>query len=226
MKFRKFMFAVAVCVFAFFLLCACKTDMEKYGSDVSELRRNVYEGASESMSVTAITGIREDPYVIDGHCAGVKEFTVIKIVPKEFIAGKAYTFVAKFGDNEYTGEFAMHPFGKSFSADIAAECADASISLTVSSDGYEESFTLNSVVTEDMVSAEKALEIAASRLKKEVSSLCSGGRLCAEIYIRLMANPIDNSGEYHWYVAFVGESQQTYAALIHPVTMEIVAVRD
>ncbi len=225
MKFKKFIIA-AVCAMTVFALCACKTDMEKYGSNISELRRNVYEGGSESMAVTAIAGVREDPYVIDGHCAGVKEFTVIKIVPKEFIAGKVYSYAVNFGGNEYTGEFSQHPFGKSFSADISAECSDASITLTVRSDGYEETFTLESVVTEDMVSAEKALEIASSRLKKEISSLTSGGRLCAEIYIRLMANPIDNSGEYHWYVAFVGESQLTYAALIQPVTMEIVAVRD
>ena len=225
MKFKKFA-VVFICIISLLSLFGCKTDMEKYGSNISELRRNVYEGGSENMQVTAITGVREDPYMIDGHCSGVRDFTVIKIVPKEFIAGKIYTYVANIDGAEYTGEFRQHPFGKSFSADIQAACNASSITLSVSADGASEEFTLISVVTEDMISAEKALEIATGRLKSEVSSLTSGGRLCAEIYIRLMANPVDNSGAYHWYVAFVGESQITYAALIEPVTMEIVAVRD
>ncbi len=225
MKLKRFALIV-VCAVVSLCLFGCKTDMEKYGSNISELRDNVYVGGDENISVTAITGVREDPYVIDGHCAGSREFTVITIVPKEFIAGKVYSYIANINGNEYTGEFKQHPFGKSFSADITARCGGGEITVSVSADGIASEFTLSSVVTEDMISAEKALEIASGRLKKEISSLTSGGRLCAEIYIRLMANPIDNSGKYHWYVAYVGEAQLTYAALIEPVTMEIVAVRD
>ena len=213
-----------------FLLCfslvGCKTEMEKRESNISELRSAVYVGGNDTMTVTAITGKREEPYVIDGHCSGVRDFTVIKIEPKQFDAGRVYSYAADLDGTQYTGQFVRHPFGKSFSADIEAVCTQSSITVTVSTDGAEEEFVLNSVVTEDMISAEKALEIASARLKKEIASLTSGGELCAEIYVRLMANPIDNSGEYMWYIAYVGEGQTTYAALINPRTMEIVAVRD
>lgn len=217
---------IFVCIVAALSFTGCKPQIEKYAENISELRDNVYEGGNETMTVTAITGRREDPYILDGHCTGAQDFTLIKIVPKEFIAGKVYSYSVKIGDKEFTGEMKQHPFGKSFSADIAARSYENEIAVSVTADAQTETFTLVSVVTEDMIKADKALEIASARLKKEISSLSSGGRLCAEIYIRLMPNPIDNSGSYHWYVAYIGEAQLTYAALIEPHSMEIVAVRD
>ncbi|MDR2201632.1 MAG: hypothetical protein LBP26_02545 [Clostridiales bacterium] len=209
----------------FLSVAGCKTELEKNESNISELRTNVYAGGDAAMRVTAITGRRENPYVLDGHCGQTRDFTVITIEPTEFDYDKIYSYKLTVGDTEYTGELARHPFGRTFSADIEAKADGDTLTCSVTDNGAESQFVLTSVRTPEMIDENKAIEIAAARLKKPIASLTGGGRLNAEIYIRLMANPIDNSGGYYWYVAYVNESA-IYAVLIEPVSMEILAVRD
>lgn len=226
MKIKKvFSLILSVCFMCLFL-SACTQKIDKYGAYISELRTNVYTAKSDNFKVSAITGKRENPYNLDGNCSGTQEFTVLTIEPAQYIASKRYTYKAVVNGVEYSGELKPHPFGKSFSADILKKCETDSITCVISTSDSTENFNLLSVKTPDMIDEAKALDIACAKLKKQIDSIEANGQLNAEIYIRLMENPIDNNGGYYWYVAFIGKAQLIYAALIHPVTMEVLAVRD
>lgn len=200
-------------------LCACSSPLDKYADKISELRTGVYEGGNEYYDATAVTGIREDPFLIDGKPGKTINFTVVTIRPKVFDPTAKYTFKANLDGKEYSGPLNKHPFEESFSADIACKTSSSALTFTVIG-GSESTLVLNSVIGENFINAEKAFELGFGKLKGAVEGLTD-----YELYIRLIKNPLGDDGNYYWYVAFVTKDN-TYAVLINAVTTEIVASRE
>lgn len=211
-------FVIVLVIMSAFVLASCSGGLGKYEKSVSEYRDNVYIGSSENFSAEAVTGYHETPFVIDGKSDNKSDFLVVTITPKDFDPTAEYKYKVTVGGVEYEGDFVKHPFENTYSFEIAARCLENGLSVAV--DG--ESIELTSVKNENFISPEKAFEIALKRLEK--TDIVKSGNY--EIYIRLIANPVNASGGYFWYVAFVDESQDTCAALIQPETMEITAVRE
>lgn len=208
--------ALAVMFFA----CACKSTVQKYDAKISELRSGVYAAESAQAKITAITGRRETPYILNGVSEAKEAYTVVTMVPAAFISGATYKYKLTCGDKTYEGEMMQHPFAESFSADIK-EAVDGVLSLSVVGEGIDLALTLESVVPPSSVSADKALEVALSRLKKSLKDKSD-----YEIYLRLTLNPVDDSGGYYWYVSFVDVDSEVCAVLIDSVTCEIRAIRE
>ena len=116
-----------------------------------------------------------------------------------------------------------HPFAQSLSVDIPAT-ATGDFTVTVFGGG-EQTFELKNSVQGEIISAEKAFDIALDKLKNELKKFRSKGKLHAEIYVRLMENPIDGNGGYFWYVSFVGEDKVTVAVLLRGDTGAVAATR-
>ncbi|MCL2234248.1 MAG: hypothetical protein FWC11_00860 [Firmicutes bacterium] len=210
-----------------FALIGCGINVSRFEGNISEKRVNVFVGEIEGLKVQAITGQKEEPFLLDGTATGMQDFTLITIEPSEFLGTVEFSYRVKIGENEFSGEFVPHPFGKTYSTNIDMVSNVKTITLFVQrGEGEEREVVLTSVLTEDMIDYYKALSIAANRLDKQINSLTTNGVLNAEIYVRLMANPIDNTGGFFWYVAFLTPEGNLYAVLIDPVSMEVVAVRD
>ena len=200
-------------------LCACSSPLDKYADKISELRTGVYEGSNELYDATAVTGVREDPFLIDGKSGKTIKFTVVTVRPKVFDPTAKYTFKATIDGKEYNGPLNKHPFEESYSADIGCKTAASALTFTVVGDS-ESTLVLNTVVGENFIGAEKAFELGHAKLKNAVQNLSE-----YELYIRLIKNPLGDDGNYYWYVAFV-TGDNTYAVLINAVTTEIVASRE
>lgn len=213
-------FAVCMAV----ALCGCtKSNLEKYSENISELREHIFAAESAEYKVTAISGMREEPYEMNGVSAGSRDFTVVTVTPADFKADKSYRYRTEIAGEVYEGDLLPHPFAQSLSADIPAE-AKEDFTFTVTGDG-EVDFQMVRAVTGEMISADKALGIALDKLSGELKKFRSGGTLNAEIYVRLMENPIDGNGGYFWYVAFVGEDKATVAVLLRGDTGAVSAIR-
>lgn len=205
-------------------LCACgRSDLEKYGDKISELREHLFSAACAECSVTAIAGKREDPYRMDGVSGDKRDFTVITVTPTAFASDKTYRYRTEINGVTYEGDLLPHPFAQSLSVDIPV-AAQEGFALTVSGDG-EWQLQVERVVTGELIGAEKALSIALDKLKDNLRPLKNKGKLNAEVYVRLLENPIDGSGGYYWYVAFVGEDKVTVAVLLRGDTGEVSALR-
>ncbi len=201
-----------------FFLSACSNGFKKYTKSVSEYRDDVFEGADADFSVEAMSGYRESPFEIDGRSGEKMDFCLVTISPREFDPLATYHYKVKLGEVEYEGDCVKHPFENTYSFEVAARCVDPTFNVEINGKSVE----LRSVKSELFITPEKAFEIALKRLgdndiikKKD-----------HEIYIRLIKNPVNSSGGYFWYVAFVDEEQATCAVLIQPETMEITAVRE
>jgi len=214
-------------LFTFAACAACTPSMERLGHLVSELRENIFVGESDNFRVSIITGFREDPFLMDGRVGELRDFTLITLTPKSETSEGNYTFVTTVDGVQFRGAFLPHPFSNTLSAEINVRAGQNEIPLTViNAAGVEESLFAKSVLTEQMIGVEKALEIAENKLRYSLEVFKVNGVLQAEIYIRIMPNPIDNSGGYHWYVAFIGQNQTIFAVLIDPISMQVVAVRN
>lgn len=206
-------------------LFGCKGTVEKNFEKISELRDAVYEGGDEALKVTAISGLKEEPFDIDGLANGMTEFTLITIVPSDFDETVGYSYEITISDSDFVGAFAIHPFENSYSALIPLRTDAESLEVAVIKGKTRTEYVLSSPITENFIDADKALEIALKKLSSCLKSFDKDD-ISYEIYCRLTANPISNADGYYWYVAFVGEGGTTFAVLIDPETMEIVAIRD
>ena len=218
------------CVLALMLLvalgafCGCaSSQLEKNMDNVSELREHLFAAESADYKLTAISGIREEPYELDGVSSSKRDFTVLTVTPVVFSADKTYRYKTEINGTTYEGDLLPHPFAQSLSADIPAT-ATSDFAVTIICGG-EQSFELKNLVQGELIGAEKAFDIALDKLKNELKKFRSKGKLHAEIYVRLMENPIDGNGGYFWYVSFVGEDKVTVAVLLRGDTGAVAATR-
>lgn len=204
------------------LIFACTPDLEK-NPRLSELRSDIMMGNNDEYSIVLVSGIREDPFDIDGMSQKDKVFfTVITVTPAEYNPLAEYSFSVTIGGETYTGKLNRHPYNQSYSVEINVLTSQKELEIIISQGNNDSAITLNSVVGEDFISGNKAFQIAEKKLKDKISA--KGGNY--EVFVRLIENPINASGGYFWYVAFIFEDETTYAVLIEPVTMEIQAIKE
>lgn len=205
------------------LLCGCGGgNLKKYEANISEIREHLFAAASAEYTVSAVAGVREDPYETDGKSGAKRAFTVVTVIPASYPAGQTLRYRAASGEQSFEGDLLPHPFAPQFSVDLPFTATDA-FSFTVI--GKEEStFTLERVVTGDAIGAEKALTIALDKLKKDLSRFKSKGKLHAEIYVRLIENTTSGVGGYFWYVAFANTAD-SIAVLLYADTGAVAATR-
>lgn len=211
-------FVIMLVLLSVTCLIACVGPMGKYEKSISEYRDNVFIGSCESFSAEAVSGYRETPFTIDGKSGAKADFCLVTITPADFDPTEEYKYKVTLNGVEYEGDFVKHPFENTYSFEIAARCNENSFVVTVG----EVNIELTSVKNENFILPEKAFEIALKRLSN--CEIVKSGNY--EIYIRLIANPINAAGGYFWYVAFVDDEQETCGVLIEPETMEITAVRE
>jgi hypothetical protein len=223
MKKRIFLIGFIV-VFSLAVFAACMPSGVKQNPRLSELRDNILVGEAGGYRVVAVTGMRENPFAIDGISQKEKvNFTVITVTPVTYLPGIEYEFEVKIGANEYKGKLVRHPFNNTYSTEIAVATLENSLEFIIKG-APNATVTLTSVKNENYIDADKAYSIAYNKLKSNIEDKSKDKEY--EIFIRLIENPVNSSGGYYWYVAFIFEDDTTYACLIEPTSMEIVAVKD
>jgi len=229
---QKKLFKIILFIFVIILsipLLGCKTAIEKYGNYISELRDNIFLAQAENFSVKIITGRREDPFIMDGIVGEVRDFTVITVTPLLGLV-QELNYSALINGETFEGALIPHPFQNTLSIDLRvfANGEDISVKLKYQAGENitETVLTAKSVRTPDMIDAHKAIEIAEKQLRYRIADFRVDGNFEAEIFVRLLQNPIDNSGGFYWYVAFIARTGEIVATLINPISMEVVAVRD
>ena len=215
--------AVLVCALLLVGTVACSGKFD-YSEYLSENRTDTFVAEIEGGKLTADTGTRENPYKVDGTSCEKEQFTVITFTPDTFIPGKKYGYIAVIDWVEHSGDMVMHPFGDSYSADIKDKSDASEIPFKIVDGETVIETTLKSVMTEDMIDAERALTVGREALQEAFDSHTEGKTLKGELYVRIVFNPVTEEGGYYWYVALCAE--KTYAVLIDPKTEAIIAKRE
>ncbi|HEY8443410.1 MAG TPA: hypothetical protein VIL24_01255 [Clostridia bacterium] len=200
--------------------------------NLSEIRVNIYEFSNDNMSVNIITGEREEPYVLDGKANGMIEYTVITFTPEnpDYISSEiTYNYTLKTGKKDYSGKFTMHPFGNSYAAEINEMINAKSVQLTVTASKddwkFEESAVIESILTSEMMGWQEALIKGKDALKKATESMYEKNKLKAEVYVKLLCDPLGKTSDHFWYVAFA-DGNKIVSALLDPVSKEVLALKE
>lgn len=214
-------FTVILLIFCSSLWCSgCKKE-NAYLAYISDLKQDVYTGQINDITVTAYYGFCEEPFINDG-IAGEKVYGYtfkLDIIPDDVrrlleLSADGNTFSAVFTPDEVTSEYkAFIEIKKHFEREFTVTYICGSEKTPV---------TLCSLLPENCISYERALELLTEKQQPLLSAYNSDNGFNAEIYMRIF---IKNDAPY-WYVGIANGNGTLKALLIDGVSGELLAVRE
>ncbi|MBR2989295.1 MAG: hypothetical protein IKC64_06210 [Clostridia bacterium] len=208
--------ALPFCLICVFFALGCSGELERNYNRISEIRDELMVGNGSNFSVEVISGVRENPFVIDGKSSGKRDFTVVT-VKGEFSPDKPVQYSLTYNGIKYDGTLDKHPLKNSYSTELNV-VIKGEVEITVYHADKSEKVSAKSVKRDDTITCERALEIARTKLGKRMND--------GELYIRYIVNPISTAQGYYYYVAVCPDEDEVYAVLIDEINGQIVAVRE
>ncbi len=185
---------------------------------VSERRSAYLYAEDDRFKVSAVSGVREQPYEADGKVGELVPYTLVTVAPtssEKFDVDAAYTYEAcvKYdgGEKKFGGALVVHPFAASFSAEFPFETTGCEVTVRVFAGGEKYDYTMTSLAEKDMIGYDTAIEAA----KKELGDAAVG-----EIRVKLIKSPIGDG--VCWHVEFCGDGGRS-GVLLDPVTAKVLA---
>jgi len=193
-----------------------------------EVRDVMFVSNDDDYLISLMSGQREQDYAIDGKVSELVPFGVLVFnrLDGGVIESENITYALKFGENYFTGNMEKSPYDNSYLVDIENEIpTDASVLVTVNLGGGKiVEKTLNCVSNNFTVSKDRAVEIAQTKLKTNISKMQKSGEY--EAYVRILKDYSDEENRtYFWYIALIGTDGNTAGILIDSNTEEIVTMK-
>lgn len=217
---------LAVCVIltvcaAAAAFAACNKEGGETPSDISRSVGSLYAGGSDSFAVTVESGVRETPFIADGKVGEVKDFTELSVTPLTVNGYEEIAFVlygAEEGAESVSGTLTAGTFGE-FRGEITLPFAPVKIALTA--DGQTFELELEDVLDGKLTSAD-AVNVAKKQFAERIAAEEADGKPAREIYVKLITGDRET---YYFYVSFIGEGTDYWAALIDPSDGTVVSHR-
>lgn len=219
MKKRLLFCLLCLCLLPVF--CGCKS-ASPYLSATSELTDNVFFGETESYTITALTGKRENPYVSEGVKGETYPFFHITVKVKgECSLGEEFGVSATVNGETYACDLTFSPLGEKLtgSLPVKAPAKDTAVALTVYRGGESQTVTLTCPAT--VCKYEDALSSAVNTLGKDVSRHLKKGKFHGEIHARLTRV----QSVTYWFITFIPLEGESCSALADASTGEVLAVK-
>lgn len=186
-------------------------------NSVTELRQNVYEGASENYKLKAAYGYDET-------LAGDRAYRLTFLLCDKTSSAETYTLTFNSGELNFTEDFKFSPVTGTLKTCVAIENFTASaFCVTVSTGGTSESVTLKTLVLSRALDYKTAL-ICLKKSQPELVALYNGenGEFNGKVTARIL---VKNEKPY-WYVGLKNENGALKALLVDGLTGEVLAVRE
>lgn len=176
MKKRNSILLCCLLLLTLSLFAACAK--QDFKSAVSELRHTLYLGQSESYTLEAGAGKREQPYLADGRVGDISPFFEVKIMAEDHT--KTLTISFSIDGKEYGGELSFDNVTERYTYSESIETTAKTIVFTIGT----ETLTATAVNQSDESGA--VLDQVAKTESELFDSLTQNGRFHGEIYIRLL----------------------------------------
>ena len=153
-NFIKKVTAVLLVIIASF--CAgCSGELERNYNRISEIRDELLVANGTDFTVEIISGVRENPYIIDGKSSSKSNFTVIT-VKGEFSPDNPVQYSLTYDGVKYDGALDKHPLKNSYSTELGV-VIKSEAEITIYRDGEGEKVCAKSVKKAQTITSEKAL---------------------------------------------------------------------
>lgn len=196
-------------------------------NNLSEVTYNLFEGKTEQINATLMSGLREKSYSLDGTARELKEFGVIRVAflteTTGFIGHPRYRMTVN--DTLYEGLLEKNPFRSVYVADIQKIVPDdAQVLLVVEWDTLYQTVELDLISTNWSVNWEEALKLGIENAdERYFNSLIIGGDFLAEVQVLIMTDITGNLENYYWNVIIYGKNGSTLSVVIDPQTGDIIS---
>lgn len=205
--------------FSIFSGCLPKNTLAQH---VSELRSDLFFGQSQNYSLKAGYGFKETPYHNDGNVKQKEYLLTFRLEDKE-TDQLLYSLSMTINSNVYSAEFKINPITHALTAEIKIDNFNLKtfdVEIAVGAD--KETITMTSILPENTISYEKALQHLQEKQSKLLSSYYDqNGLFNAEIHIRVLVK----DQKPYWYVG-LAKNKNLKALLIDGVSGEILAIRE
>lgn len=200
---------------------ACDTDLTKtYKSHLADFRNTFFEGKTENFAVTLTTGLREEPYNLDGFLNPLVDFGILTIYPSLNVENASFKFCIEIDGNAVEGDFEKSPFDSSFAADIKKQCNEGSEIFVYIKDGQVvEVCKMNCVTSAFAIDAEKAVLLAIEDGGAELVDFLKGTNFA--IYVKVIVDLNNDLSEKFWYIMFLREDKKEYVIILDPNSSKI-----
>ena len=205
------------------------TNLALAQKNISEVRYNLFRGSNETLSATLMTGEREEDYILNGKAENLVDFGIITVIfkqPTTDLMGSP-TYKLTVDDEYYEGELEKSPFDASYVSDVQHRVDDASqVYLLVEWDTLYETIKLDAISPDWQLNWEKALEVAMENIADtNFEELVDGGKLKAEVHIKIISDPQGVTNQHYWYISIYGQNGSVIEMVIDPNTSEVVSKR-
>lgn len=223
MKKCLFYFIIAlICIF----FAGCTPSYNSLiNQNISEQRETLFVATDEYVKCIFMSGLREEPYEINGVSNKLVQFGVFTItvlsVPSEELSEIAYE--ATVNGKVYTGILEKSPFEQCvYAGDIGINIRqNATISLFYVINQVGRTINLENKMTDWVVNCAEAKEIASRELKNFISEYVVNNKLNAEIYVKIASDASGTLKPYYWLVQVVGTDLKTSQVVIDPFNKEV-----
>ena len=224
---KIFLYLVPIC-FCFSLLCymsGCSKKIEEvFKENLSELHNNYFVGQTENFNISLWSGIREEPYEMDGIKQNTTDFCILNVVPKNKgteTYGLSYTI--EINEETQNGEFEKSPYDSSLASDLKIKINDDdSIFVYLVYNAQTEIGKMTCISKDFSISQQQALDIAISNMQNELLELTDNNSESIEAYCKIISTD-KNLGVYFWFIDVVNKEGSHISLVIDTTTGEIVA---
>ena len=222
-KFFAFLHPKKLC-FLFFgllliVLCACNKPVQ-YFDYVSELRSNIFLAETDGFSLRIYAVAKENPYLSDGAPRETSTRCEVYFLAPSYEKECILTFTVngeKFG-GEMSFDNVKSEYYYACTLDVSEQ---KQIDCNITYGEQELSLCAQSVLTQDTLSPEKALNGLCEAEKDFFTGMTDEYGFAGEIYVRLLYEDAP-----YYYVGVIGRDGKTTAFLLNGKTGKILAKRE
>ena len=209
-------------VFMCVAFVGCSTSLEQQMTDnLSDVRYNIFTAQNENISVSLMSGMRENPYSYDGVTHKKCEFGIITVTLKNASSAEGLSFVLVVDGVEIKGVLEENPYDHTFMTDIE-KIIDCQSQVYFNLDGLAQNMIMTCESATWQVQYIDALKIGKNELLGEVGRFVKDNVLHAETYLKIIFDQNSTENPYYWYFGVVGENGENIAVIINPTTAEII----
>jgi len=219
---KKAIFLLPFLLTCSFFIIGCSNNYSLANDNISEIRRELYEGNTEDLSASYICGERESEYLMDGNSTPLTEFGVITFYP-ETESAETPNFILTIDDQIFSGTLEQNPFDRSYVADIEKCLSGTIITAVFISGDISTTIELQKINTDWEITAEKALEITCDKMGSDFNNFIDGENFSGECYIKIVHDSSLSSDSYYWYVNIINAEEQSFSAIIDPFSGDLLA---
>lgn len=186
-------------------------------NSVTELRQNVYEGASENYKLKAAYGYDET-------LAGDRAYRLTFLLCDKTSSAETYTLTFNSEKLSFTEDFKFSPVTGTLKTSVAIEnFTDNEFNVTVSTGGAAETVTLKSLVSGGAIDYKTAL-VYLKKSQPELIALYNdeNGEFNGKVTARIL---VKNEKPY-WYIGLKNQNGALKALLVDGLSGNVLAVRE